>query len=93
VLKLDVASFFPSIHSCFYEFYGPQRVLAERVRGLRRAFLPRAGFAFTAGFSVRLWNVYARRSLAAGVAVGVMARQRGRDGGAYAAVRIVFPAA
>ena len=47
----------------FVEFYGAQRLLAERVLGLRRAYLPRAGFAFTAGFPAWRWNVYARRAL------------------------------
>lgn len=73
----------------FVEFYGAQRLLAERVLGLRRAYLPRAGFAFTTGFPVWRWNAYARRALAAGVAVAVVGRSRG---GVRAPLRIVCPA-
>jgi hypothetical protein len=56
----------------FIEFYGPQRLLAERVLGLRRTWLPRGGYAFTAGFPRRLAPHYATRALRAGVAVALV---------------------
>ena len=50
----------------FVEFYGPQRLTAEQVLGLTRARLPRAGYALTAGFPVRMATQYTRRALEAG---------------------------
>ena len=53
----------------FVEFYGPQRLLAERVLGLRATYLPRAGFGFVVGFPrARSWE-YACRATEAGLAV------------------------
>jgi hypothetical protein len=51
----------------FIEFYGPQRVLAERVLGLRRAYLPRAGYGFLAGFPAWLGGRFGERALHCGV--------------------------
>jgi hypothetical protein len=53
----------------FIEFYGPQRVLAERCLGLRRIHTARAGYAFTAGFPVRLAGVYRSRAIRQGLTV------------------------
>jgi hypothetical protein len=47
----------------FIEFRGPQRPLAERVLGLRTVYLPRAGFAFAAGFPTRLASRYGLQAL------------------------------
>ncbi|MCC6849933.1 MAG: hypothetical protein IT294_15625, partial [Deltaproteobacteria bacterium] len=63
----------------FVEFYGPQRLRAERVLGLRAAALPRAGYAFLAGFPVRRTPRFAARALAAGCAV-VLAGREARPG-------------
>jgi hypothetical protein len=38
----------------FVEFRGPQRALAERVLGLRPAYLPRGTYGFTVGFPMPL---------------------------------------
>ena len=59
----------------FVEFRGPQRGLAERTLGLRRVYLPRAGYAFAAGFPVPLLAIYKMRSIECGVTV-VDARER-----------------
>jgi retron-type reverse transcriptase len=59
----------------YVEFYGPQRLLAERTLGLRRIALPRAGYGFAAGFPVALAGRFAERAMRAGVAV-VLARLR-----------------
>jgi hypothetical protein len=56
---------------CFIEFYGPQRLLAERVLGLRRIYLRRAGYAFAVGFPVWLAARFAQRALRQGCAVVV----------------------
>jgi len=53
----------------FIEFYGPQRLVAERVLGLRPVYLPRAGYGFAVGFPRRLSYEYARRAMQAGLAV------------------------
>jgi RNA-directed DNA polymerase len=56
-------------HGCFVEFQGAQRLLAERVLGLRTAHLPRGRYALTAGFPARRAAAFRRRALRAGVAV------------------------
>jgi hypothetical protein len=53
----------------YVEFYGPQRLLAERALGLRRISLPRAGYGFSVGFPRRRICQYARRATEAGLAV------------------------
>ncbi len=53
----------------FIEFYGPQRILAARVLGLRRTRLGRACYAFTVGFPHRFSGKYLRRALAQGFKV------------------------
>jgi hypothetical protein len=63
----------------FIEFYGPQRLLAERVLGLRRIYLPRAGYGFAAGFPAWLASSFAQRALRQGCAVVVPSL--GRRGG------------
>ncbi|MGH7321633.1 MAG: reverse transcriptase domain-containing protein, partial [Candidatus Rokuibacteriota bacterium] len=60
----------------FVEFRGPQRALAERVLGLRRARIPRAGYAFVAGFPVERSAQYASRALGQGLAVVVVRERR-----------------
>jgi hypothetical protein len=50
----------------FVEFYGPQRLPAERVLGLRRARLARGAWAFTAGFHRRHTTRFALRALRRG---------------------------
>jgi RNA-directed DNA polymerase len=62
----------------FVEFYGPQRLLAERVLGLRRVYLPRAGYGFLAGFPVRLAGRFGERALERGLAVVTAALVDGR---------------
>ena len=64
----------------FVEFRGPQRPLAERVLGLRRAYLPRAGYAFAVGFPVWLAGFYALRAVGRGLTV-VDVRERPAPGG------------
>ena len=54
---------------CFIEFYGPQRLLAAQVLGLRRVRLGRSCYAFTAGFPRRLCGTFMRRALAQGFKV------------------------
>lgn len=53
----------------FIEFYGPQRFLAVRTLGLHSAALPRAGYAFTAGFPTHLSGLYASRAIKKGLIV------------------------
>ena len=53
----------------YIEFYGPQRLLAVRVLGLRRVRLRRACYAFAAGFPRRLCGAYLRRALGQGFKV------------------------
>jgi hypothetical protein len=72
----------------FVEFYGAQRLVAERVLGLRRTYLPRAGYALTVGFPAWQWGVQARRALDAGRAVVVVQRRRIGAGAAPSAVPV-----
>jgi retron-type reverse transcriptase len=65
---------------CFVEFHGPQRLLAERVLGLRSALLPRGPYQLTAGFPARSRGRWRRRALAAGCAV-VEVREPDRPAG------------
>lgn len=53
----------------YVEFYGPQRLLAERTFGLRPVYLPRAGYGLTVGFPRRFICDYARRAVDPGLAV------------------------
>ncbi|MGQ0593820.1 MAG: hypothetical protein ACT4QB_14605 [Gammaproteobacteria bacterium] len=53
----------------FVEFRGPQRATAERVLGLRRTYLPRGPYGFTAGFPVRWSGYYKRRAIEQGLTV------------------------
>jgi hypothetical protein len=62
----------------FIEFYGPQRLLAERVLGLRRRVWPRGGYALTVGFPRRMGARYAALALGDGFSVALM---RPRAGG------------
>jgi hypothetical protein len=59
--------FFP--YGRFIEFYGPQRLLAAPALGLRPRALPRACYAFTAGFPVWLSGVYMSRAVRQGLIV------------------------
>lgn len=58
----------------FIEFYGPQRLLATRLLGLRPAAIHRGRFALVAGFPAHLPEVYFRRAIGQGV--GVVALRR-----------------
>ena len=62
----------------FVEFYGPQRLIAERVLGLKRTYRPRGGFAFAAGFPVFRLPMFRQRALDSGVAL-VEIREQGAD--------------
>jgi hypothetical protein len=53
----------------YVEFYGPQRLLAERVLGLKCVWLPRAGYGFLVGFPVWLQGRFAEQALRSKVAV------------------------
>jgi hypothetical protein len=53
----------------YVEFYGPQRLLAERTFGLHPVSLPRAGYGFTVGFPRRFICKYPRCAMEAGLAV------------------------
>lgn len=68
----DCLVFFPC--GRFIEFYGPQRVVAASALGLRPAALPRAGYAFTAGFPLELSGLYLSRAVRQGLIV-LRARQ------------------
>lgn len=50
----------------FIGFYGPQRLIAMRTLGLRGVALPRANYAFTAGFPVHLTALYTVRAVRQG---------------------------
>jgi hypothetical protein len=67
----------------FVEFRGPQRALAERVLGLKRAYLPRAGLAFAAGFPWWFARRYEARALSQGHAVAVVRETGERPGGCH----------
>jgi RNA-directed DNA polymerase len=60
----------------YVEFYGPQRLLAQRVLGLRPIRRPRAGYALSVGFPYWLAARFAERALRSGVAVALV-RQEG----------------
>lgn len=53
----------------FIEFYGPQRLMAQRAFGLVVAQRPRAGFGLTVGFPARRAATYEQRALRAGLHV------------------------
>jgi RNA-directed DNA polymerase len=63
----DALVFFPC--GRFIEFYGPQRVMAAAALGLRPTVLPRAGYAFTAGFPLELSGLYVSRAVRQGLLV------------------------
>ena len=63
----DALVFFPC--GRLIEFYGPQRVVAASALGLRPAALPRAGYAFTAGFPLGLSGLYLSRAVRQGLIV------------------------
>ena len=56
----------------FIEFYGPQRLLASRILGLRAARIARGRFALTAGFPTSLCAFYLLRAIRQGVVVVVV---------------------
>ena len=58
----------------FIEFYGPQRLLAARVLGLRTGRIARGGFALAAGFPARLCHRYLVRAMRRNVAVAMAPR-------------------
>ena len=68
----DGLVFFPC--GRFIEFYGPQRIVAVSALGLRSTALPRADYAFTAGFPVWLSGLYRSRAVKQGLIV-VQVRQ------------------
>jgi RNA-directed DNA polymerase len=73
----------------FIEFYGPQRLLAERLLGLRRARLARGNYAFTAGFPFWLAPRFAQRALRAGVGIIIVSQEAQPESG----TRLWSPAA
>ena len=58
----------------FFQFYGPQRVLAVQALKLRNIVWPRSGYAFRAGFPTHLSGLFALRAISLGLTV-VEARQ------------------
>jgi hypothetical protein len=64
----------------YIEFRGRQRLLAETALQLRRTYLPRAGFAFVAGFPASLAERYAARALKQGLGVVTVDQRPGTDG-------------
>jgi RNA-directed DNA polymerase len=81
----DCLVFFP--FGRFIEFYGPQRKLAAPMLGLKSALLPRAAYAFTAGFPGHLSGIYAGRAIEQGLAV-VFVSQRSSPLGHGCKVRV-----
>lgn len=72
----DSLVFFPV--GRFIEFYGPQRLLASRILGLRTACIDRGRFAFTAGFPAGLCENYLLRAIRQGVVVVVVREELAR---------------
>lgn len=64
----------------FVEFHGPQRLLAERVLGLRRAHIGRGDYAFTAGFPHALTSIFVAKAVAAGLSVMLPPQTRSASG-------------
>jgi len=62
----------------YVEFYGPQRLMAEQVLGLRHVYLPRAGYAFTAGFPLVVAARFVQRALHRGCPVVLVPSQHRR---------------
>jgi len=73
----------------YVEFYGPQRLMAERVLGLRHVYLPRAGYAFTAGFPVVVAARFVQRALSRGCPVVLVPSQH--SGGFGNRIAILWP--
>jgi len=63
----------------FVEFHGPQRVLAERVLGLRSVPIGRGDYAFTAGFPFQLSSIFVARAVAAVTSVVLLSAKTGRS--------------
>ncbi|MCK6555458.1 hypothetical protein L6Q96_12895 [Candidatus Binatia bacterium] len=61
----------------YIEFFGSQRLVAQRVFGLRPIRSPRAGYALTAGFPIALLRRFVLRALAAGYVVVQVAQTKG----------------
>ncbi|MBY0279424.1 RNA-directed DNA polymerase [Candidatus Binatia bacterium] len=70
----------------YVEMRGRQRLLAERVLGLRPAWLPRGGFAFVASFPASLLGVFRARALQRGMSV-LEVREEGEEAGKRRAMR------
>jgi hypothetical protein len=64
----------------FVEFYGPQRLVAERTLGLRGIYRPRAGYGFAVGFPRRLAWRFLGRAVDAGCAALVVGVASGTAG-------------
>ena len=71
----------------FVEFYGPQRLLASRILGLRAARIDRGRFALTAGFPTRLCEIYLLRAIRQSVEV-VVVREEAARGSRSVATRL-----
>jgi DNA mismatch repair ATPase MutS len=63
----------------FIEFYGPQRLLASRILGLRAACIDRVRFALAAGFPKSLCEIYLLRAIRQGVIVVVVREETARQ--------------
>jgi hypothetical protein len=62
----------------FIEFYGPQRLLASRILGLRPARIDRGRFVLTAGFPASLCEIYLLRAIRQGMVVLVVREDAAR---------------
>lgn len=78
----------------YFEFYGPQRLLAQSLLGLRPAPLSRAGYGLTAGFPLQLLHTMVVRAASRGIAVAVIDEDREARGQACVPrlVRALFAA-
>jgi hypothetical protein len=56
---------------CFVEFYGPQRLVVQRLFGLHPAWLARGPYALTAGFPHQMAGRFVCRAIRSGYVVGL----------------------
>jgi RNA-directed DNA polymerase len=86
----DVLVFFPV--GRFYEFYGPQSDLAQRVLGLRPVTGLR-GFREGCGFHRRRLRTFVMMAFGSGIYVALLRAERGLDGSANRRLARLFAAA